>query len=107
MANRLDGKIIFFDQFDADQELAKPGEDFIVRKIRMLSATDGDDFKLDNGQDEVIFHMSNNEGNADVNEVDFGDEGYNFGNSGVNIDVSDCTGMVATDGTDAVWIYLA
>ena len=105
MPNRLKGKIIYFDLFDVNQELAKPGTDFIVKKIRQLSATDGDDFQLEDKDGNVLFHMSNNNGNADVGEVDFGEEGYNFGNAGVYIDVSDCTGMAATDGTDAVWIY--
>ena len=106
MVNRLKGKIIYFDQFNADATLAKVGAHFIVKKIRMLSATKGDDFKLENEKDEVIFHMSNNTNNADVNEVDFGEQGFDFGNQGVRIDVSECTGMAATNGTDAVWIYL-
>ncbi len=106
MANRLKGKIIYFDQFGTDTELAAVGEHFIVRKIRMLSAAAGDDFKLVDKDGDIIFHMSNTESNADVVEVDFGRDGFDFGNGRVFIDVSLCTGMAGTDGTDAVWIYL-
>jgi len=106
MANRLKTNPIYFDQFDADTDLCAEGKPFIVKKIVMLSAADGDDFVLENMNDEVVFHMMNT-GNADLVEVDFGDKGFNFGGKGLRIDVSDCTGMDATDGTDAVWIYLA
>lgn len=105
MANRLSGKIIYVDQFNADVELAPEGEDFIVRKIRCLSAADGDIFRLEDVSGNRLIHMVNKGANDDF-EIDFGDEGYNFGMRGVIIDVSDCTGMAATDGTDAVWIYL-
>lgn len=107
MANRLKSNPIYFDQFNANATLAAVGNSFIVKKIRMLSAADGDDFQLEDDAGNVLFHMSNNNGGADVTEVDFGDEGFNFGNKGVIVDVSDCTGMAATDGTDAVWVYLA
>jgi hypothetical protein len=108
MANRLQANPIYFDIFNADATLAEPGIPFIVKKIRMLSVADGDDFQLENQAGEVIFHMSNNQGGADVTEVDFGDSGFDFGRQGkgVYIDVSDCTGMAATDGTDAVWFYM-
>lgn len=106
MANRLLANPIYFDQFDTDATLAAAGTHFVVKKIRMLSATDGDDFKLENDKGDILFHMCNNSGNADVVEVDFGDDGFDFGTNGVLIDVSDCTGMEGTDGTDAVWIYL-
>lgn len=106
MANRLTNNPIYFDQFDADTTLAEEGKRFIVKKIRMLSAADGDDFVLEDMNDNVLFHMMNT-GNADTVEVNFGDEGFDFGSKGIRIDVSDCTGMDTTDGTDAVWIYLA
>ena len=105
MANRLSGKIIYVDQFNADVELAPEGEPFIIQKIRVLSAADGDIFQLEDVSGNHLIHMVNKGANDDF-EVDFGREGYNFGNKGVNIDVSDCTGMAATDGTDAVWIHL-
>ena len=107
MANRLDQKIIYFDIFNADANLANQGNDFIVKKIIVLSATDGDTFELEDFDGNVLLSITNSRGAADSFEVDFGDKGYNFGNKGVRIDVSDCTGMAATDGTDAVWIYLA
>lgn len=107
MANRLKANPIYFDQFNADTILAAEGNPFIVKKVRMLAATDGDDFKLENMNGDIVFHMSNNNGAADVSEVDFGEEGFDFGAKGIRVDVSDCTGMAGTDGTDAVWIYLA
>lgn len=105
MANNLTDKVIYVDQFDADVTLANEGETFIVKKIRCLSAADGDIFRLEDVSGNRLIHMVNKGANDDF-EVDFGDEGYNLGNKGVVIDVSDCTGMIATDGTDAVWIYL-
>ena len=106
MANKLTGKIIYVDQFDADVELAPEGEPFIVKKIRVLSVADGDIFRLEDISGNRLLHMVNKGANDDF-EVDFGIDGYDLGNKGVIIDVSDCTGMVAIDGTDAVWIYLA
>src|SRR3990167_538450 len=105
MANKLTGKIIYVDQFDADVELAPEGEPFIIKKIRCLSAADGDIFRLEDISGNRLLHMVNNGAN-DTFEVDFGPDGYNFGNKGLVIDVSDCTGMAATDGTDAAFIYL-
>ena len=106
MANRTSGNILYVDQFNADVTLAAEGSPFIVKKIRMLSAADGDYFQLEDVSGSILFKMVQT-GNADIVEVDFGDEGFNFGNKGVIIDFSDCTGMAGTDGTDAVWIYLA
>src|SRR3990167_4370113 len=106
MANRLAGKIIYVDQFDTDVELAPEGEPFIVKKIRCLSAADEDIFRLEDISGNRLLHMVNTCAN-DTFEVDFGPDGYNFGNKGLVIDVSDCTGMAATDGIDAVWIHLA
>lgn len=104
MANDLTGKIIYVDQFDTDVTLANEGESFIIKKIRCLSVADGDIFRLEDISGTRLIHMVNKGANDDF-EVDFGLDGYNFGNKGVVIDVSDCTGMAATDGTDAVWIY--
>lgn len=106
MANRLDQKIIYFDDFSADANLAALGNDFIVKKVRCVSVADGDIFRIEDFNGNILLHMVN-KGAADDFEVDFGEKGYNFGNKGVRIDVSDCTGMAATDGTDAVWFYLA
>lgn len=104
MANDVTGRIKYIDQFDADVTLASEGQDFIIQKIRVLSAADGDIFRLENISGVRLFHIVNT-GAADTVECDFGPKGYNFGNKGVIIDVSDCTGMTATDGSDAVWIF--
>ena len=106
MANRLTGNILYVDQFDSDVTLANEGQNFIVRKIRCISAADGDIFRLEDVSGNRLLHMVNKGANDDF-EVDFIDGGFNFGNKGVIIDVSDCTGMAATDGTDAVFIYMA
>ena len=95
MANRLSGRIIYFDQFDADATLASGTNAFIVKKIRMRSAADGDYFQLEDGDGNVLFKMVQT-GNADIVEVDFGPNGFNFGGNKVIIDVSDCTGMAAS-----------
>jgi len=105
MANRLTTNPIYFDQFNADVILAAEGLPFVVRKIRLLSVADGDYFQLEDSAGNILFKMVQT-GAADVVEVDFGDEGFNFGNRGVVIDYTDCTGLAATNGTDAVWIYL-
>ena len=106
MANRLTSNPLYFDQFDADANLAGIGQSFIVKKIRLLSAAQWDLFFLENMEGELLFRMENSVGNARMTEVDFGPKGFDFGNKGVRIDVSDCTGLAATDGTDAVWLYL-
>lgn len=106
MANRLKSNPIYFDQFDADVTLAEINNPFHIRKIRMRSVADGDYFRLEDIDGNVLFQMVQT-GADDIVEVDFGKDGFNFGNKGIIIDVSDCTGMVAIDGTDAVWIHLA
>lgn len=104
MANRLASRIIYFDQFDADVTLASVGNQFIVKKIRYKSVADGDIFRLEDVDGNRIFEDIQTSA-GDFRDIDFGDKGYDFGSRGVIIDVSDCTGMAATDGTDAVWIY--
>ena len=106
MANRLKSNPIYFDDFSADATLAEFGNPFIVKKIRMRSVADGDYFRLEDIDGNVLFQMVQTGAN-DIVEVDFGPNGFNFGNKGVIIDVSDCTGMAATNGDDAVWIQLA
>ena len=106
MANRLKGKIIYFDQFNADATLSTGSNPFMIKKIRLLSAGDGDIFQLEDNDGNVLFDIVQT-GAADTVECDFGPEGFNFGGNGVIIDVSDCTGLAATSGVDAVWIYLA
>ena len=102
MTNRLKSNPIYFDGFNADATLSETN--LCVKKIRVLSAGDGDIFKLEDNDGNVVFDIVNT-GAADTVECDFGDEGFIFSN-GVLIDVSDCTGMATTDGSDAVWVYL-
>lgn len=104
MANRLTTNPIYVDQFDADVTLAAKGTPLKIQKIVCVSAGDGDIFRLEDSAGNILVHMVNT-GAADMFELDFG-SGIKF-TDGVAIDVSDCTGMAATDGTDAVWIYLA
>jgi len=105
MANRLKANPIYFNIFNADADLAKHGNAFIVKKIRWKSVADGDILRFENFNNEVIFEDINTSA-SDWRDIDFGDKGFNFGSKGVRIDVSECTGMVAVDGTDAVYIYL-
>lgn len=105
MANRLTTNPIYFDQFNADTDLCAIGNPFIVRKIRLLSAGDGDIFQLEDMNGQVLVDLVQT-GAADVVEIDFGDKGFNLGNKGVRIDVTDCANITGTNGTDAVWIYL-
>ena len=106
MANRLSSNPVYFDQFNADVTLAERGVPFIVKKIRLLSAGNGDYFQLEDLAGNILFKMVQT-GAADVVEADFGDKGFDFQQGdGVVIDVSDCTNITGTNGTDAVWIYL-
>ena len=105
MANRLKTNPIYFDTFGTDTILAKRGQPFIVKKIRMLSVADGDDFVMKDLDGNIIYYLSNNIGGGDVKVDDFGNDGYDFGPNGVQILVADCNGMIATDGTDAIWFY--
>jgi len=105
MANRLTKNPIYFDQFNADATLAVKGSPLRIRKITQLSATDGDTFVLKDADGNVITHMTNSNGAGDTYDTYFAEDGQTF-SDGVVIDVSACTGMAATDGTDAVWIYL-
>jgi len=103
MANRLNTNPIYIDIFNADVTIAKKGVPVTITKIVMLSAADGDIFRLEDEAGNRLVHMVNL-GAADTQTEDFNGKGLRC-NSGLAIDVSDCTGMAATDGTDAVWIY--
>lgn len=84
--------------------LAAKGSPLHISKIIFLSAAANDIFKLEDNEGNVIAHVVNNNGNADTTTLDF-DPPLACRN-GVYIDGSDCTGLAAQDGTDAVWIYL-
>jgi hypothetical protein len=103
MANSLKTNPIYIDQFDADVTLTAKGVPLVITKVVMLSATDGDILRLEDVAGNRILHMVNI-GGADTVSEDF--DSWRC-MDGVVIDVSDCTGMAATDGTDAIWIYLA
>lgn len=104
MANRLTANPIYFDQFNADATLANKGVSLVISKIRVLSVADADVFQLEDTLGNIIVYGKQTSA-GDTYDIDFSTP-QRF-NEGVIIDVSDCTGMAATDGTDAVWIYLA
>ncbi len=108
MSDKLTSNPVYVDQFNADITLAEGSNPFIVKKIRLLSAAQWDLFFLEDFDGKILFRMENSVGNARMTEADFGDEGFNFSKNGkgVRIDYSDCTGLDATDGTDAVWFYM-
>jgi hypothetical protein len=101
MANRLTTNPIYVDQFNADVVIAEKGRSLVITKVVILSASDGDIFQLEDGLGNHILHMVNT-GAADTVSEDFDEWRCS---DGVQIDVSECTGMAATNGTDAVWIY--
>lgn len=104
MANRTATNPIYIDQFNADVTIAAEGIPITVTKIIVLSVADGDVFSLDDARGNVVVRWTQT-GGGDTFEIDFG-SGFTFSN-GLVLDVSDCTGMVATDGTDAMWVYQA
>ena len=104
MANRLTSNPLVFDQFDTDATFADKGESFIVTKIRWKSVADADKLQLEDFDGNVLFEDIQTAA-GDWRDVNFVG-GYDFGNGGVRIDVSDNTGLTATDGTDALYIYL-
>jgi len=99
MANRLKTNPRYIDTWSADVTISD--DPVIVKKIRLLSAAAGDLFYLeDRTGNQVVLVVT--ETNAHVVDCDFGDKGQSF--SGLQIDVSDCTGLGAND---KAWIYLA
>jgi hypothetical protein len=103
MANRLTSNPIYIDQFNADVTIASKGTPVIITKVVLLSAGDGDIFRLEDSAGNYILHMVQS-GAADTVSEDFDDWRCS---EGLFLDVSDCTGITGTNGTDAVWIYLA
>ena len=66
MANRLTSNPIYIDQCNsADYTLAKKGVPFVVKKIRIVSAADGDIFRLEDEDGAYTLHMVQS-GNADA-----------------------------------------
>lgn len=100
MANRLTTNPIYFDQFNADVDLAPKG--VIVTKIRWKGSTDGDILQLEDLKGNVVFEdilVSD----ADWRTINF-PGGQKF-TEGIQIDVSDCSGST-TNGTDQLYIYI-
>ena len=98
MANTNDGKIVKIDTWSSDIELFTVP--ITVKKIVLYSATAGDLLYIEdkNGNQVTLVAQAIS---ATTTERDFGDEGIRF--NGLQIDVSDCTGLGAGD---LAWIYL-
>ena len=98
MANVLTSNPMLIDTWSADFEISSTP--IRVKKIRLLSAADGDVLVLENKLGEKVVYLVQ-EGASDVVEVDFGDTGFLF--NSLQCDVSDCTGIGAND---LMWIYI-
>ena len=98
MANTNDGKIIKIDTWSSDIELFTVP--ITVKKIVLYSATAGDLFYVEDKNGNQIALVAQTV-SATTTELDFGDEGVRF--NGLQVDVSDCTGLGAGD---VAWIYL-
>lgn len=101
MANDINSNPIVLDTWGSDITIKSKGDPLCIKKIRLLSAADGDIFCFERQDGTQIFNMVQT-GAGDVVEVDFGVSGQLF-TDGVQVDVSDCTGLGASD---IVWIYL-
>ena len=100
MANTNDGKIILIDTWSSDISLFTVP--ITVRKIRLWSATAGEKLFIEDANGKQVALLIQETDAKNVTELDFGEEGFRF--NGLQIDVSDCTGLAAND---LAWIYLA
>ena len=100
MANRIDGKTIFIDTWSADITIKGLGIPVIVKEIVLYSAAAGDLLYVENGQGNQVALLVQ-ETNGRMVKEDFGGKSHSF--SGLQIDVSDCTGLGTND---LAWIYL-
>jgi len=98
MANNVVSNPITIDTWTADITISD--SPVVVRKILFKSAADGDILVLED-KDGVQVAWLVQTGAADTVELDFGDAGFRF--DGLQIDVSDCTGVASGD---LAWIYL-
>lgn len=101
MANLTQTNPIIIDTWSADVELAVKDVPVTIKKIRLFSAAAGDVFVLENAIGTQTVKLVQ-ETNGRIVEINFGDTGFKF-TGGVTIDVSDCTGLGASD---VCWIYL-
>lgn len=97
MANKLTTNPIVLDTFSADVIIST--KHIIVQKIVLYSAADGDILRLEDHNGDPVFWITQT-GAVDTVERDFGPDGFRF--DGLQMDVSDCTGLGAND---LVWIY--
>ncbi|KKL08683.1 hypothetical protein LCGC14_2573430 [marine sediment metagenome] len=104
MANRLTTNPVYFDQFNADATIFKANVPYTITKIRWKSVSDGDVLSLEDKAGNVVFQDIQTSA-TDWRDINFAG-GQKFHN-GLFMDVSKCTGMAATNGTDALYIYLA
>jgi len=93
MSNTNNGKIARIDTWTSDVTIASKGTTVCLRKVRLYSAAAGDLLYLEDGLgNQVILVVQTTNGR--ITEVDFG-EGFTF--NGLQIDVSDCTGLGTND----------
>jgi len=100
MANRTDGKTIYIDTWSSDITIAALGNPVFVKEIALYSAAAGDLLYIEDGQGNQVVLLVQ-ETNGRMVREDFGGRGHSF--NGLQIDVSDCTGLGAND---LAWIYL-
>ena len=98
MANDVASNPITIDTWSADITISE--SPVTVKKIVFKSAADGDIMVLENKHGTQVAWLTQT-GAADTVELDFG-EGFKF-TEGLQIDVSDCTGIGSSD---LLWIYL-
>lgn len=98
MANNYKQNPILIDTWSSDFVIAK--KPITVRKIVLKSAADGDILVFENILGIQVAWLTQT-GAGDTVELDFGESGFRFEN-GLQVDVSDCTGLGAND---LCWIY--
>ena len=97
MANSLVRNPILIDTWSTDVTISSTP--ICVRKILLLSATAGELLYLEDVAGNQVALLVT-KANAQTTELDFGESGFIF--DGLQIDVSDCTGIAAGD---LAWIY--
>jgi len=98
MANRIDGKNNYIDTWTDDITIVSKGVPARVRKVILFSASVGDLLYLEDGLGNQVGLVAQQRAAGTTGE-DF----YNQSFNGLQIDVSDCTGIASGD---KAWIYL-
>jgi len=101
MANRITGKTIYIDTWSSDISIVSGSNPVFVKKVKLLSAAAGDLLYLEDGLGNQVGLLVQETNGRTVSE-DFGGGQHSF--NGLQIDVSDCTGLGSGD---KAWIYLA